>query len=1571
MSILSVKNDLLGASFSTAQIPVPPTITGYSISGLDDTALLPEGGQTVVINGTGFKRGATITFDGVAVPVVSWISTNSLSFTSPAKPAGTYTIYVVNPDGGTGIFIPGVIYSTAPTWTTAAGSLGTVYETQNIATTVEASGDVPVTYQLYSGTLPPGSVLSSAGVLSGTAPVESGSTTYTFTIEAIDNELQSSIRTFSLTINTDVVTWVNPAPSATILIDGAAHSTTLSATSAAGYTVEYAANSLPNGLSLVNGVISGVATTEGSTTTTLTATAATTNRSATNTITWVVSLGDPNWSYVTTLLSPQLPVAPFNRDASTNNFAVTVNGDTRPNNFNPYTPGYYSNYFDGSGDYLTLSSAANTAMSFGTGDFTVECWANFNSFGGANYAPIFGNAYLFYVGSTGKVLLYNGSADVVSGNANDIPSLNTWHHIAWVRSGTTVTIYVNGISKATGTVSASINNGSVYAGAVGVNSTVYFSGSISNLRVVKGTAVYTANFTPPTAPLTAISGTSLLTCQSNTFVDNSTNNFTITRAGDTQISGFGPYTPNSSYSGYGSTYFDGTGDYLQLPSSSQFNLGAGDFTIEMWVNLDVTNIQGQYFFESSSFNPNMFLWNNGVIYLRTAETSGEIVTPTASGIVAGSWTHIACVRSGNTYSIYINGSLLVSGTSTGVTNVDKTLSFGRNLKGYISNFRVVKGTALYTANFAPPAAPLTAITNTSLLTCQTNQPANNNVFIDNSTNNLLVTRAGNATQGTFSPYGENWSNYFDGTGDYLTVPTSTSLDFGTGDFTVEAWVFPTSLSSDWFITSATGSGGLFVGFSSSGTTGFGWGRNAVAWDYRVASTATLGTWQHVAVTRSGTSMRLFVNGVQQGTTQTLSTTYNLGATSTTIGSQGAAYYLTGNISNLRVVKGTSLYTSNFTPSTTPLQAVSGTSLLTCQSPNIVDKSANNFTITRNGDVSVQKFGPFAGTTLPTPHYSAYFDGSGDYLTVPSNSNWSFAGQFTVEGWFYWNVTPASGNMFGVQSNGGFCLYNTGTELNPNIYGTGNIFNSGFLPATGTWYHIAITRNSSNLMTMWVNGVSVGSATTSSSYTTGTYTVGSASGTNVLQGYISNFRIVNGTALYTSNFTPPTTPLTAIANTSLLTCQSNTFIDNSTNNFAITAVGNSKPTTFSPFSVTYNTKQSYTPSVYGGSMRFDGTGDYVTVSTLTPATALSSGNWTFECWFYASATKTFAQIIGNRSGASGSTAYVPIVVTYESATIKLYSSSNGSSWNLVNGGTIGTVTLQSWNHVAVVRNGNNLEAYLNGIKVTLSTGLSGISYTATNLFYASGANDPFAGYVSDVRLVSGIALYTSNFVPQNRPATPVTNTTLLLNGTSGAVIDSSTLNNLETVGDARLSTQVVKYGNTSMRFDGSGDSLSVIDNPNINLGSGDFTIELWVYFNAVNAQMTLINKGWNSSSAYASYLIWMQNDGTLRFLASSNGSSWDIANEKQIGSVTAGQWYHVAVTRSGTTFRAFVNGVINNSFTFTSSASLANIAAQTLFIGDRTNGGTSLNGYMQDVRITKGYARYTTNFTPPTTLLQNK
>ena len=179
-----------------------PKITAITYPG-DDTAAVPSGGQTITLTGTGFASGASVIVNGVVASVVSFIDSTTITFTAPALAAGSYIVYVVNTDGGTALAVPGIQYSGTPTWTTAAGSLGASSKNISFTTTLVATGDAPITYSLYSGTLPSGITLNgSTGVISGTTPNVAVATTYNFTIRSTDAQLQDTDRAFSITVST-------------------------------------------------------------------------------------------------------------------------------------------------------------------------------------------------------------------------------------------------------------------------------------------------------------------------------------------------------------------------------------------------------------------------------------------------------------------------------------------------------------------------------------------------------------------------------------------------------------------------------------------------------------------------------------------------------------------------------------------------------------------------------------------------------------------------------------------------------------------------------------------------------------------------------------------------------------------------------------------------------------------------------------------------------------------------------------------------------------------------------------------------------------------------------------------------------------------------------------------------------------------------------------------------------------------------------------------------------------------------------------------------------------------------
>ena len=279
-------------------------------------------------------------------------------------------------------------------------------------------------------------------------------------------------------------------------------------------------------------------------------------------------------------------------DSSSNTFTITRNGNPTQGTFTPFSQTGWSNFFNGSTDYLT--STSNTAVTFGTSAYTVEMWVYQNA-RNASGAYLLGGAgtqmIQVNITSTGTVNAnLSGGASYATTTAT-VP-LNTWTHLAFVRTSTSASglqIYINGVSSATGTDATNYaSTNTLNIGTTNSSTTFVLNGYLSNLRVTKSGALYTSTFTPSTIPLTTTvsAGTvSLLTAQSNRFVDNSAAPFTLTTVGTPSVQAFSPFAPTAAYSTTtvgGSGYFDSNGDYLSLTNETAYDFGAGDFSIDFW-----------------------------------------------------------------------------------------------------------------------------------------------------------------------------------------------------------------------------------------------------------------------------------------------------------------------------------------------------------------------------------------------------------------------------------------------------------------------------------------------------------------------------------------------------------------------------------------------------------------------------------------------------------------------------------------------------------------------------------------------------------------------------------------------------------------------------------------------------------------------------------------------------------------------------------------------------------------------------------------------------------------------------
>ena len=629
-----------------------------------------------------------------------------------------------------------------------------------------------------------------------------------------------------------------------------------------------------------------------------------------------------------------------------------------------------------------------------------------------------------------------------------------------------------------------------------------------------------------------------------------------------------------------------------------------------------------------------------------------------------------------------------------------------------------------------------------------------------------------------------------------------------------------------------------------------------------------------------------------------------------------------------------------------------------QNNTFLDSSTNNFTITRNGNTTQGSFSPYGSL------WSNYFNGSSDYLNAPSNAAFAFGtGDFTIEGWYFVSSSKDQAlfdNRTSASSSAGVgCRLITGTNTLRVILNNTALFTTSQAVVLNQWNHIAIVR-SSGTITAYLNGSAMtgGSASGATNITDTYMWIGELiDGGFKYNGYISNFRVVKGTAVYTSNFTPSTTPLTAITNTSLLTCQSNRFIDNSANNFALTVTGTPSVQRFSPF----NPTSAYSTSVIGGSGYFDGTGVGYLTFAKSSAFAYGTGSFTIEFWFYSDSSGNDKMIMDFRDyGSAG-----PQLITTGGyggtllGSLRYVGSSTITSSNII--------TDNEWHHCAIVRNGSsNVTLYVDGISkgtgtdTTNYTWTSGTNYIAKNSYGSGG--EPKC-YMSDLRIVKGTAVYTTAFTPPTAPLTAITNTSLLLNMTNGAIYDSAMMNDLETVGNAQISTSVKKYGTGSMYFDGTGDYLKFIPGANCAFGTGDFTVEGWFYVtNNLNDIYFFDTR--NASQTSNCWGCGYGQGGTSGRLAFYIGTGF-VQTSGSVGSLNT--WMHIAFVRANGTLTIYLNGSSVASGSLTDNASTVSTLG---YIGIRYTETFPFAGYIDDLRITKGYARYTSNFTPPTAALPN-
>ena len=623
-----------------------------------------------------------------------------------------------------------------------------------------------------------------------------------------------------------------------------------------------------------------------------------------------------------------------------------------------FTAGYElpfggSSSFDGVNDHINNTNS-NSDIAFDTGDFTLECWVYFESSDGtldtivdtrsssaASDGFLIGRFHT--AGHENKIELYTDgnyrtTADVTVSD-------DTWTHVAVVRSSSVTTVYVDGTAYSSTYSDSNDYSNEDYILGENVDANYQFHGQICDFRMVKGTAVYTSNFAPPLALLTEIPNAKVLLCRSNISpLANVVTPGGITASGAV-ASWNNPFSSNFGALADDSFNFEGsdTEQYFHAGTNTFLDDSLSSWQFQCWAfyendsgqagntSSDMGILVDQY--ESGASGRLLFGFQEDLLVMRVNGGTVELTSGTLNKQV---WYHVMLNWDGTTHRLFVNGSLVDSTTTSPSIYTGKRTEFGGggdlsdyNLHGYMKHVLVEQGGTVETSNFTPTW-----------------------------------------TFGAVAPaidYGG--SVEFDGNGGAVKIPTHSDLNLGTGDFTIEYFYKMEDSGENYYTMFTVGQGDVFdsmeMYWNSTDDT------IRITKDHTErGQTGAIGsdrydTWHHIMVTRSSGTTYTFFNGNLE---DTYTTSWDAEEDDDWIigdripNATHANYEFKGLISNFRVIKGTALHTSSFTVPTEPLENVTNTVLLCCQSEtSVTDAAVSPTTLVAVSGATASSDHPFGGS----------------------------------------------------------------------------------------------------------------------------------------------------------------------------------------------------------------------------------------------------------------------------------------------------------------------------------------------------------------------------------------------------------------------------------------------------------------------------------------------------------------------------------------------------------------------------------------------------------------------------------
>jgi len=1267
---------------------------------------------------------------------------------------------------------------------------------------------------------------------------------------------------------------------------------------------------------------------------------------------------------------------------------------------------------NGTSSKVDEASGNSYQMVFGTNNYTIDAWINPAITTGGQYFLSLGTSFSLCTGAYDKAFNLVVYTPIATLSSTGYPmKANTWHHVAVTRSGDVHRLFLNGIQVATQTVSGS--SGSPTGVAIGHSSTSYYKGQVGGVRVINGKALWTANFNPPRRKVKPPIPEGCAVYYNWDLNDAGAAFYYMEPTNSMATSGTSE--PACRYWAFSSTITGvadpilhlTSGGYITTNAETAHNLGSGDFTIDFWqYSVSTLTISKWGAAGSRCWNLTLMPSNQAsacIFYYTTDGTTSQNVQRAGVDVSPARWVHMAIVRTGNVLRMFQDGVQLGADQafSSTIWGVSQAIQVGDGASAsYVSHLRTTVGQALWTGtSFTPPAQTEYAVTSYTKILMKFDQDfgvGGNLTFpFDEVPKSLDVTggvAVKNRHNGPFTSY---------------TLRGATA-------FTIEAWIRFTGVSTYatiaavWDATQGTSwwwylDTSYYMGFKAAGST------------FTSTRQLSINRWYHVAVIRDGSNWAITIDGIPEAFTG--SPTIPHSHSPLVIGwLADLSYPFLGNIAKLRIALGTVRASTTFGVPSRVLHknanviysddgaqfevidnpASSQLGFYASSDSAFVDVGTGNFTI----DAWIKHERSSTGTRgtficRRALDYTFYVDMSGR-LTFATGGT----------------TTPRLISATNSVPSHRWChvaVVRTGTGA-----GQTKLYINGIEPAYTDTEAINVNYNNAGAY------FEVGGPRAAIGSFTGFY------------GKVCNFRFSNA-ALWTATFTPPKFLRDYVLGGSTKAFLPGFRLSGYAANLAPVASGyypyvwNSGGinTTQSGFTnegspLLFNTSsacQSYynrSPalrSANGDTTRYQrlyrsvrgawtaltvgtsgqgmwisqfawqfNTGAIRAISVLEPYDLsypsidpapfyFDTGEFTIQFWIQTTSS-TYPKHLLN-SGTDDNTYRFRLSLT----------AANQLTWNAKNGGTTEHNIVASkagtnlndgaWHHIAIVRASTTTTVYIDGTNAGSET--SSTPYRTSGFYLIYGSRDTnnadqWVGCLSDLEVIKGRALWTANFTPSTSKRDYCHGDAVLaLTPAPSALVGDQRTAAAKDLSPLKLSGYITVVA-----------ASSAIDTPSpvrsVSFGTSDFTIDLWQrwcnnyspssetdLFNYCNSVSWGVNYPNGSIRIYvntaASYCFSVY-DGTTRYTQTDGGY------------VSAKNWHHIALVRSGTTIRLFVNGTQTVSQTVAANYAIRDTGQYCYVSRNHAIAPLPTNppSYLENIRLFVGRALWTSTFVPPRDLI---